>query len=152
MKWNARWIRAGVDVKTVAIGILCVFGRIRLLFDDRAMFESAQNDLPHARRGVVYNQSAAHRIISRRQDRDSNIYGRRTRPMVNDALLSLLVCPLGKAPLRREGDTLICTRCGPRFSIKDDIPNMLIEEAELPPGCSSLANLECVRAGEATLD
>jgi uncharacterized protein len=72
--------------------------------------------------------------------------------MVNDALLSLLVCPLGKAPLRREGDTLVCTRCGPRFSIKDDIPNMLIEEAELPPSCSSLANLECVRAGEATLD
>ena len=52
--------------------------------------------------------------------------------MVNEALLSLLVCPLGKAPLRREGETLICTRCGPRFSIKDDIPNMLIEEAELP--------------------
>ena len=54
--------------------------------------------------------------------------------MVNDALLSLLVCPLGKAPLRREGDVLICTRCGPRFSIEDDIPNMLIEEAELPTG------------------
>ena len=36
--------------------------------------------------------------------------------MVNEALLSLLVCPLGKAPLRREGDDLICTRCGPRFS------------------------------------
>ena len=56
--------------------------------------------------------------------------------MVNDALMALLVCPLGKAPLRREGDTLICTRCGPRFSIDDDIPNMLIEEAELPSGCT----------------
>ena len=54
--------------------------------------------------------------------------------MVNEALLSLLVCPLGKAPLRREGDTLVCTRCGPCFSIKDDIPNMLIEEAQLPAG------------------
>ena len=72
--------------------------------------------------------------------------------MVNEALLSLLVCPLGKAPLRREGETLICTRCGPSFSIKDDIPNMLIEEAQLPAGCSSLANLECVRSGEAKLD
>ncbi len=48
--------------------------------------------------------------------------------MVNETLLSLLVCPLGKAPLRREGEVLICTRCGPRFSIQDDIPNMLIEE------------------------
>ena len=72
--------------------------------------------------------------------------------MVNEALLSLLVCPLGKAPLRREGDVLICTRCGPRFSIEDDIPNMLIEEAELPDACSALANLPCVRAGEAKLD
>ena len=56
--------------------------------------------------------------------------------MVNEALLSLLVCPLGMAPLRREGDVLVCTRCGPRFSIKDDIPNMLIEEAQLPAGCA----------------
>jgi uncharacterized protein len=72
--------------------------------------------------------------------------------MVNEALLSYLVCPLGKGPLRREGDTFVCTRCGPRFSIRDEIPNMLIEEAQLPPGCGSLANLECVRAGEATLD
>jgi uncharacterized protein len=72
--------------------------------------------------------------------------------MVNESLISLLVCPMGKASLRREGDTLICTRCGPRFSIKNDIPNMLIEEAELPPGCSSMADLECVRSGNVTLD
>jgi uncharacterized protein YbaR (Trm112 family) len=72
--------------------------------------------------------------------------------MVNEALLSRLVCPMGKAPLRREGDVLVCTRCGPRFSIKDDIPDMLIEEAELPTGVASLANLECVRSGDAKLD
>jgi uncharacterized protein YbaR (Trm112 family) len=72
--------------------------------------------------------------------------------MLNEALLSLLVCPLGKAPLRREGETLVCTRCGPCFSIEDEIPNMLIEEARLPAGVASLANLECVRAGEAKLD
>ncbi|MDR3633091.1 MAG: hypothetical protein P4L84_04590 [Isosphaeraceae bacterium] len=72
--------------------------------------------------------------------------------MVNEELLALLVCPMGKAPLRREGDVLICSRCGPRFTIKDDIPNMLIEEAELPPGCGSLADLECVKSGAAKLD
>jgi len=72
--------------------------------------------------------------------------------MVSDDLLALLVCPMGKAPLRREGEFLVCTRCGPRFTIKDDIPNMLIEEAELPPGCGSLADLECVRTGQAKLD
>ena len=72
--------------------------------------------------------------------------------MVNEELLALLVCPMGKAPLRREGDVLICTRCGPRFAIKDDIPNMLIEEADLPPGCSTLAELECVKSGAVKLD
>jgi uncharacterized protein len=72
--------------------------------------------------------------------------------MINEELLKLLVCPLGKAALRREGDILICTRCGPRFSIKDDIPNMLIEEAELPPGAVALADLECVKSGEIKLD
>jgi uncharacterized protein len=72
--------------------------------------------------------------------------------MINEELLALLVCPMGKAPLRREGDTLICTRCGPRFSIKDDIPDMLVEHAELPSGCAALADLECVRAGDAKLD
>ena len=72
--------------------------------------------------------------------------------MVNETLLSLLVCPLGKAPLRREGDVLVCTRCGPRFSIEDDIPNMLIEEAELPQDCRCLAELPCVKSGDAKLD
>jgi uncharacterized protein YbaR (Trm112 family) len=73
-------------------------------------------------------------------------------PMFSESLMALLVCPLGKAPVRREGETLVCTRCGPRFSIEDDIPNMLIEEAQLPPGCKSLADLACVREGDAQLD
>jgi uncharacterized protein len=72
--------------------------------------------------------------------------------MINEELLALIVCPIGKAPLRLEGDTLVCTRCGPRFSIKDDIPDMLMEHAQLPPGCQALADLECVRAGEARID
>ena len=72
--------------------------------------------------------------------------------MVKEELLALLVCPLGKAPLRREGNVLVCTRCGPRFMIRDDIPNMLIEEAELPAGCSSMRDLECVRSGDAKAD
>jgi uncharacterized protein YbaR (Trm112 family) len=72
--------------------------------------------------------------------------------MVNEELLALLVCPMAKAPLRHEGDALVCTRCGPRFAIRDDIPNMLIEEADLPAGCGSLADLECVRTGAAKLD
>ena len=38
--------------------------------------------------------------------------------MINEDLLALIVCPIGRAPLRLEGETLVCTRCGPRFSIK----------------------------------
>ena len=71
--------------------------------------------------------------------------------MVNEDLLALLVCPLGKAPLRRDGDTLVCTRCGPKYAINDDIPNMLIDEAGLPEGCSSLGDLPCVQSGDAKL-
>jgi uncharacterized protein YbaR (Trm112 family) len=72
--------------------------------------------------------------------------------MTSDDLLAMLVCPLGKAPLRREGDALVCTRCGPRFAIRDEIPNMIIEEAELPPGCASIAGLACVRSGDVSLE
>ena len=72
--------------------------------------------------------------------------------MIKKELLALLVCPLDKAELRHENDALICTRCGLKYAINDDIPNMLIEEAELPPGCASLADLECVRSGEVKLD
>ena len=72
--------------------------------------------------------------------------------MVSEELLKLLVCPMGKAPLRREGDVLVCTRCGPRFAIKDDIPDMLVDEAELPEGCPTLGDLECVRSGDAKLE
>ena len=72
--------------------------------------------------------------------------------MVSPDLLALLVCPMAKAPLRLEGETLVCTRCGPRFAIRDDIPDMLIEDAELPEGCRGLADLECVKAGDAAAE
>jgi uncharacterized protein YbaR (Trm112 family) len=68
---------------------------------------------------------------------------------INPDLLEILVCPLGKSELQLDGDRLICRRCGPTFAIKDGIPIMLIEEAELPAGCSSIQDLPCVKAGEA---
>ena len=72
--------------------------------------------------------------------------------MISDQFLSLLVCPMGKVPLKRDGDLLVCSHCGTRFSIHDDIPNMIIEEAELPAGCSSLADLACVKEGRAKVE
>lgn len=71
--------------------------------------------------------------------------------MIKEELLALLVCPLGRAPLRQEGESLVCTRCGLRYAINDGIPNMLYEEAELPPGVNSIAELECAKAGDTKL-
>ena len=62
---------------------------------------------------------------------------------IPESLLEILVCPLGKAPLRLEGETLVCTKCGLTYSIEDGIPNMLIEEAKLPPGVTELKQLAC---------
>lgn len=62
---------------------------------------------------------------------------------IPEALLEILVCPLGKAPLRLEGETLVCTKCGLSYSIEDGIPNMLIEEARLPPGVTDLKEVAC---------
>jgi uncharacterized protein YbaR (Trm112 family) len=72
--------------------------------------------------------------------------------MINEELLKPTVCPMGKAELRLESKSLVCTRCGPRFAIEDDLPNLVIEEAQLPPGCHQIADLECVRSGDVKLD
>lgn len=54
--------------------------------------------------------------------------------MIDKDLLDILACPLCKEEVNLEGDRIVCTKCGRRYPIKDDIPVMLIEEAELPEG------------------
>ena len=53
--------------------------------------------------------------------------------MVRERLLEILACPLGKAPVKLEGEYLVCTRCGGKYPVKDDIPVMLEEEARKLP-------------------
>lgn len=66
--------------------------------------------------------------------------------MIDQKLLDILVCPLGKAPLKLEGNMLICTRCGPKFSFsREGYPNLVIEDAELPEGCNGIDKLPCVK-------
>ena len=52
--------------------------------------------------------------------------------MIDPRLLEVLACPACKAEVRLEGERIVCVRCGRRYPIRDDIPIMLIEEAEPP--------------------
>ena len=52
--------------------------------------------------------------------------------MIDKELLEILACPLCKTGVRLENDRIVCTKCGRRYPIKDDIPVMLIDEAEMP--------------------
>ena len=52
--------------------------------------------------------------------------------MIDKELLDILACPACKADVSLEGDRIVCKKCGRRYPIKDDIPIMLIDEAELP--------------------
>ena len=52
--------------------------------------------------------------------------------MIDKELLDILACPLCKTEVKLEGDKIVCTNCGRRYPVKDDIPVMLIDEAELP--------------------
>jgi uncharacterized protein YbaR (Trm112 family) len=53
---------------------------------------------------------------------------------VDKDLLDILVCPScrGEVEYRPEEELIVCTKCGLRYPVRDDIPVMLIEEAEKP--------------------
>jgi hypothetical protein len=51
---------------------------------------------------------------------------------VDKELLEILACPVDHATIREEGDRLVCTQCGRRYPVRDGIPVMLVEEAEMP--------------------
>ena len=49
-------------------------------------------------------------------------------------LLDILVCPncRGDIEYREAEERIVCLKCGYRYPVRDDIPVMLIEEAEKP--------------------
>ena len=51
--------------------------------------------------------------------------------MIDKSLLSILVCPVTKAPLEYDQDAneLVCAASGLAYPIRDDIPVMLESEA-----------------------
>lgn len=49
-------------------------------------------------------------------------------------LLAILACPcVHHAPVREDGDALVCTRCRTTFEVRDGIPVMLLDEATPGP-------------------
>lgn len=52
--------------------------------------------------------------------------------MIDPKLLEILACPACKGDLTydEENQRLICEKCRLRYPIKDDIPVMLIDQAE----------------------
>ena len=57
--------------------------------------------------------------------------------MLDQKLLEILACPLCKAPVELREDKLCCDNCGRSYRVEDNIPIMLIDEAELAcPFCN----------------
>jgi len=54
----------------------------------------------------------------------------------------MMVCPLTHDKLRLEGDKLVNVKWGLKYPIRDGIPIMLIEQAELPESVESLEELK----------
>lgn len=66
--------------------------------------------------------------------------------MINPQALQWLRCPIDpkrNAALVDEETHLACSHCKVRFNIRDGIPNLIADEAELPEGCSSRKQLPC---------
>jgi uncharacterized protein YbaR (Trm112 family) len=57
-------------------------------------------------------------------------------------LLEILRCPLTHSKLQADGDFLVAEVGGLAYPVRDGIPVMLMEEAKLPAGVSSLDELK----------
>jgi uncharacterized protein len=55
--------------------------------------------------------------------------------MISKEFLEMLVCPEDLQPLeyRQNPESLKCTQCRRVYAVKDDIPNMLVDEAVIEP-------------------
>ena len=65
---------------------------------------------------------------------------------MDESVLKYIRCPLGKAKLNYTGGYLECSDCGVKFSVNDNIPSLIIEEAMLPEGVSSICELNCQKS------
>jgi uncharacterized protein YbaR (Trm112 family) len=52
--------------------------------------------------------------------------------VIDKELLKILACPLCKESVAEQDGKIVCSKCRRRYPIKDGIPVMLVDEAELP--------------------
>lgn len=50
--------------------------------------------------------------------------------MISEDLLKILACPMCKTDVILKNNKLVCVKCKRKYPIREDIPVMLIEEAE----------------------
>ena len=50
--------------------------------------------------------------------------------MIDKELLAILACPACKGDVKERDERILCVQCGRRYPIKDNIPIMLVDEAE----------------------
>ena len=51
---------------------------------------------------------------------------------IDKELLSILACPVDKAAVTEDGDYIVCSECGRKYPIRENIPVMLADEAIMP--------------------
>jgi uncharacterized protein YbaR (Trm112 family) len=70
---------------------------------------------------------------------------------IDPELLEILRCPLTRSKLRQEGDFLVAEVGGLSYPVREGLPVMLMEEAKLPKGVESLADLKSKLQAEGQL-
>jgi uncharacterized protein YbaR (Trm112 family) len=56
--------------------------------------------------------------------------------------------PTRTTRLEVERDWLVCQQCAVRFPVKDGLPILMIDDAELPANCPSVNDLPCQRKAQ----
>lgn len=54
--------------------------------------------------------------------------------MIDKKLIEIMACPACKGDVYEKDNKIVCKSCGRKYPIKDDIPIMLIDEAETSSG------------------
>jgi len=51
--------------------------------------------------------------------------------MIDKDLLRILACPACKGDVEEKDNRIVCKKCGKKYPIKDGVPVMIIDEADV---------------------